>query len=269
MLKEKNKQQFIINDILSEEKVKKIDLLEKFKRSVIANCSKAHDFLLDVGASSGKFLFNNKKMFHNHAGIEITPECIRFSRDVLRLNIMTDVAAITSPISVATFWHSLEHMPADDIKKILCHVRSLSFDNTRIVISVPNNFSLQYRLFGEGYAFYDLQNHIHQFSADSLNRLMENSGFDKVQIFRSSVYNIFGYLQGFMNKCNSTHNYFYYRKKRMQVFDKSKKRLLFLDIYNYALAVLFLMPAILLSLYDSLFPGNGGVITACYRKKKN
>ena len=268
ILRENKEQKHIINDILSEEEISRFDILDRFRKKMLDSCSESHDFLLDIGSASGKFLYNNKDQFGHYAGIEITPECIRFSSEVLKLNIKTSISEINEAPTVVTFWHSLEHLPEGEINRIFSHISNLSDHKTGIIVSVPNNNSLQYKLFAEDYAFYDLPNHIHQFSSDSLNRLLETFGFDRVHIFRSYAYNIFGYLQGFMNKCNVIHNYLYSRKKRGLTFNMSRESLFFLDLYNYVLALFFSLPAIIFSIYDSVFLENGGVITSCYSKRK-
>lgn len=260
---------FIINDILSEEAVRTIGSLDRFKQRILQRCLIENDFLLDVGSASGKFLYHNKAFFRRHMGIEVTDECADFARERLGLNIERDISGINGEISVATFWHSLEHIPVEEIGKIFKGINSNSSENTRVIISVPNNRSLQYALFKEGYAYYDLPSHLHQFSSGSLDLLMDKYGFEKVDSFYSFPYSIFGYLQGFLNKFNAIHNYLYYRKKRGWAFGKKKSELILYDIYNYLLSLFFVIPSFLLCIYDLARPERGGVITACYRKKRD
>lgn len=259
----------IINDILSEESVRTTTSLDRFKQRVLQKCLVKNDFLLDVGSASGKFLYHSKAFFGRHMGIEVTDECADFAKDSLGLNIKRDISGIDGKISVATFWHSLEHIPVEEIGKILKSLSSSSSEDTRIIISVPNNQSLQYLLFKRGYAYYDFPNHIHQFSSVSLDMLMAKYGFEKVHNFYSFPYSVFGYLQGFLNKFNRIHNYLYYRKKRGWTFDKKESELILCDSYNYLLSIFFVPPSMLLCIYDLVNPERGGVITACYRKKRD
>lgn len=261
-------QSFIINEILSVESISKQGLLDKFKQKVLEKCTITNDLLLDVGSASGKFLYHNKSVFKKCAGIEVTEECISFAKNQLGLEIVKDISEITNLISVATFWHSLEHMPHESIENLLDVISSKASHDTRVIISVPNNESLQYTLFGDGYAYYDLQSHIHQFSVKSLDKLMEKYGFEKQCNFYSFPYSSFGYLQGFVNIFNPIHNYLYYRKKRGQTFAKNKRKILFFDAYNFILLLVFILPSLLFSIYDLIFLDKGSVITACYKKKK-
>lgn len=267
IIKKQEFQSFIVNEILSLESISKKGLLDKFKQIVLKKCTIKNDLLLDVGSSSGKFLYQNKLFFKNYIGIEVTEECIAFARNQLGLKIEKDIDSVNGTVSVATFWHSLEHMPHESIERFLDIIRRKSSNDTRIIVSVPNNESLQYAMFGKGFAFYDLPNHIHQFSVKSLDKLMERNGFKKDRNFFSFPYSSFGYLQGFLNKFNKIHNYLYYRKKRGQTFDKRKKYLILYDAYNYCLILLLVIPSLLFSIYDLIFLEKGGVITVCYRKE--
>lgn len=260
---------FIINDILSEKNVRTIGSLDRFKQRILRRCLVKNDFLLDVGSSSGKFLYHSKTFFRRHIGIEIADECADFAKYHLGLKIERDISRIDGEISVVTFWHFLEHIPAEEIGKIFKGINSNSSENTRVILSVPNNRSLQYALFKESYAYYDLPNHLHQFSSGSLDLLMAKYGFEKLHNFYSFPYSLFGYLQGFLNKFNRVHNYLYYRKKRGCAFGKKKLELILYDIYNYLLSLFFVIPSFLLCIYDLARPERGGVITACYRKKRD
>jgi len=260
---------FIVNDILCPESVRKIDSLDRFKQRVLQECLVKNDFLLDIGSASGKFLYHSKSLFRKHMGIEVTDECADFARNRLGLNIERDISSIDGEISVATFWHSLEHITVEEIGKIFKRINSSSSENTRIIISVPNNQSLQYALFNEGYAYYDFSSHLHQFSSGSLDMLMAKYEFEKIHNFYSFPYSAFGYLQGFLNKFNRIHNYLYYRKKRGWTFGKEQSKLILYDIYNYLLLIFFVMPSLLLCIYDLVNPERGGVIIACYRKKRD
>ncbi|MBI4680583.1 MAG: class I SAM-dependent methyltransferase [Nitrospirae bacterium] len=262
-------QSFIINEALSEKSITKLNLLDKFKQNVLKECTIAGDFLLDIGSASGKFLYHNKDSFKNYMGIEVTDECIEFSRKRLGLKIKNNINFVHNTISVATFWHSLEHMPSKIIESILEKINSSSSYSTRVIISVPNNDSLQYALFKESYTYYDPTSHIHQFSVKSLGLLLQKHGFEKENCFYSFPYSAFGYLQGLMNKINKIHNYLYYRKKRGIEFSQNIHENILYDIYNYLLLVLFLVPSLLLSIYDFVYINKGAVITACYRIKKN
>lgn len=260
------KQSFIINDILDPNAVK-TDFLFRLKKSITLNSAKQKNLLIDIGSGSGQFLFFMKGFFDKVVGIEITKECIEFSKNILDLTILENVNELKENFSVATFWHSLEHIPSEEIKNILNRLNTFANNYSRIIVSVPNIKSLQYVLFSTGYAFYDYPNHIHQFSYNSLTKLFKNYGFIKEKDYFSFYYIFFGYIQGMLNKVNKIHNYFYYKKKRGIKFALTKFQALFLNLYNLLLILICLIPAILMTFLEFFTKKKRSVITICLKKK--
>lgn len=75
--------------------------------------------MLDIGSASGKFLYQNAGRYSRATGIEITPESLKFSRQVLGLDIIEDIQNAPEEISAATAWHSLEHIPEQHLLSLL------------------------------------------------------------------------------------------------------------------------------------------------------
>ncbi len=262
----KLKDDFMINEVLLEDRVRRLDSLDKFKLKTVQRIMIENKFLLDVGSASGKFLNHCKVFFDGCAGVEITEECIRFSREKLGLKIYKDISEIVNMVSVATFWHSLEHIPFTEIVKIFGIIGKKTGKNSKILISVPNSNSLMYKIFKKDFAYYDNRSHAHQFSDDSLDLLMEKFCYKKDSYHFSFAYSAFGYLQSLMNKFNKIHNFLYFYAKRGECFGKNKVELAYLLIYNSILLFLFLIPSLSLVLFDFFFKNKGGVITICYSK---
>lgn len=260
-------QTYIVNDTLDRRILRK-DFLFLFKKSVVMKSASKFSLLIDVGSGSGQFLYFIKKYFQKVAGIEITEECYRFSKEVLNLDIYKNLNEIEDNFSLVTFWHSLEHIPTREIEEILSHLKKLSTKDSKIVISVPNSDSVQYHLFGKDYAYYDYPNHLHQFSYKSLTLLLDRDDFEIYRDFYSFYYILFGYIQSILNKFNKIHNYFYYRKKRGFDFKLSKLKLAFFDIYNYLLIIIFFIPSLLLTLFEYFIKEKRAVITLCFQKKQ-
>lgn len=254
----------MVNDRLEAGGLDRKNALDRFKSSVLRRSARSRDLLLDIGSASGRFLLQNAAGFSRTLGVEVSAECLRFSR-ALGLHVETDLAALRGPVSVATFWHSLEHLPAETIAAVLTTIRSCSTDETVVIVSVPNAASFQSALFKERFAFYDPPHHRHQFTPRSLDRLLARFGFARVRGFGSFAYAAFGWLQGLLNLFNSRHDYLYYRTKRGWDYGLSPARRSLLDAYNLALSLLLLAPSLALGLLDLLLPLRGGVITSCYR----
>ena len=256
-------QGFIINDDLCEKEIRRMTSLDRFKARTLAFFDKeiVRKQLLDIGSASGKFLYHNAARYSHAMGIEITPESLKFSRQVLGLDIVEDIKNVTE-VSVATAWHSLEHIPEQQLLGVLEGLSRKMVIGGHLIVSVPNGASWQYRWFGKSYAYYDVPNHLHQFTPDSLGRLMQRFGFHEVATVNSWTYNTFGYTQSLLNMITHTHNYLYYRLKR-----RSRKPTLLLDITNGLLLVVAIPFGWLFGLLDALNLKQQGVITTCFKKK--
>ena len=256
-------QGFIINDNLLEEEISRITSLDRFKAKTLSYFDNSLDRkqLLDIGSASGKFLLHNGSRYQRATGIEITPESLTFSRQVLGLDIVEDIHYVTKKISAATAFHSLEHIPEHHLLKLLEGLSGKMSPGGRLIVSVPNGSSWQYLWFGKSYAYYDVPNHLHQFTPESLGQLMQRFGFMHVAMINSWPYNTFGYTQGLLNILTNTHNYLYYRLKR-----RSCKPSLVLDILNGLFLVICVPAGWLMALADSMNLKHQGVITVCFEK---
>ena len=259
-------QTFMTNDRLTPEAHFKPDFLVRFQSRVVESVRCSDRLLIDIGCGSGKFLLHCRASFRSVFGVEVNAKNSSFATQILGLQVHPSLPSDISPPSVVTFWHSLEHIPAESMMTILEKLRAVCGEESRIVISVPNSRSLQYRVFRERYAFYDAPNHLHQFSPLSLDMVMRRYGFIKSHEFFSPAYIFFGNVQGLLNLVIPIHNYFYYRRKRGANFGLAFPKLLFFD----CLSVLLLLPAVpiglILTMVDYALTEGRGVLTACYRK---
>lgn len=256
-------QRFMVNDNLSEKEARRVTSLDRFKARTLSffDIGIERKHLLDIGSGSGKFLYHNAGRYSRATGIEITPESVKFARQALALDIVEDIQDVPGEINTATAWHSLEHIPEQRLLALLDGLSNKMPAGGRVIVSVPNAASWQYRWFGRAYAFYDVPNHLHQFTLGSLGSLMRRFGFHQVAAVSSWPYNTFGYTQGLLNILTHTHNYLYYRLKR-----RSGTPSLLLDAVNALLLVLVVPAGWLFGWFDSLNLQRQGVITTCFEK---
>jgi DNA-directed RNA polymerase subunit RPC12/RpoP len=266
MLTDNRTQTYIINDAIDTALPEAKSGLDKFKRKTALTRANRRETLVDIGCGPGAFPYQIKPDFKRTIGVEVTPECIEFARTKLNLEIHERLTPLEQAPSVVTGWHSFEHLPDRELENTLGWLKSNCADDSVVIVSVPNAASFQSSWFGRKYAYYDVPNHIHQFTTRSLDRLFTNYGFIRKSRVFSFPYLWFGYLQGFLNVFNSIHNYLYYRKKRGWTYNKSRAQLRLLDFYNYALVALFLPVAFGMTVLDWLFPSRAGVITHIYQK---
>lgn len=251
------------NDALDSLDVTKKGGLDRFKLKLtasVANMQNASS-LLDIGSGSGKFLFQCKEHFAKTAGIEVSPASVEYARQVLGLSVHEAIDEIDFAPDLVTAWHALEHIPHTALEEMLSVLQEQMPANGAVLISVPNVSSFQSTFFGTSYAFWDVPNHLHQFSAESLDRMMLKYQFLPVKRYFSTPYNTFGWIQGTLNKLTGTHNYLYYRLKR-----NVGKRNFVSDFIHIALGVLLAPFSIIASAFEYLGKKKQGVITTCYRK---
>ncbi|MBI2497975.1 MAG: class I SAM-dependent methyltransferase [Opitutae bacterium] len=256
-------QAYMLNDPLSAADARRVSWLDRFQDTVLERFGgAARDGLwVDIGTGSGKYLARNRGKFARHCGVEITPAAVEFPRRELGLEIVTDIGAVGGEIAFATAWHSLEHFPTVALEALLARLGASMPAGARLVVSVPNGASFQYRLFRTHYAFLDVPAHLQQFTPDSLRRLLAAHGFQPDETVISWPYNVFGYAQGCLNLVLPGHNYLYHRLKRGM---PSRSR--WQDLAHLCLLPLVVPLAAGLSLLDAARPERQGVLTCCFAR---
>jgi hypothetical protein len=251
----------IINEDLDLEKMKRRDSLDRFKtRTLIAN-SPAFECLVDIGSGSGKFLYQNQKYFKTVIGIEVSPECVEFSKKNLDLQILAHYPAAPKA-SCVSFWHSMEHLTLDQIQEILQAISNHSGPDVRLIISVPSAQSLLHRSLKNLDPYYDSSSHYHEFSHQSLSLLLEKSGFQIEKSLFSLAYSLFGWVQGLSNLFHPVRNYFYYRFRR----NNSVVRHPMNDVLSIVLFVGMLPLGLLLALLEIWQPQKSCVLNVIAKK---
>ncbi len=257
-------QSFMLNDPLSKVDAVRSSVLDRFKNNVLERFDPDPPntaLWVDVGSASGKYLFQNLHRYNKAIGLEVTPSAIKFSREVLGLNILEDAIMLPERFHIITAWHSLEHFPADALDRTLDTLAKKLPRGAIFIVSVPNSNSIQYKWFRSSYAFFDVPSHLHQFSPVSLDILLGRHGFNRLRLIMSWPYNIFGYIQGLLNIMTGTHNYLYFRIKR-----KSAKSSWWWDVINGCLLPIAVPFGLVMGLMDAIRPEQQGVITVCYKK---
>ena len=165
--------------------------------------------LLDFGCGGGKFLLLAKGVFNKVAGIEITPESVL----VAESNGITIHRSIQKKdYTVLTFWHSLEHLPFETLKRTLDEIRTSEIKY--VILSVPNAKSATLKYFGDYDSFVDVENHTFIFSKNLLVKLFSEIDFNLYASPRILRYTLFGSIQSSINFATKTKNQLYFVLKR-------------------------------------------------------
>lgn len=150
------------------------------KIDFIRACSLSHGRILDVGCGSGWFLQALGGDAWDRFGVENGPEAQRVATGAIGADrvssTLVNSAIPKNYFDIVTFWSSLEHM--NQPRQNLEAARQLIKNGGTVIVQVPNAAGYQARLFkGEWFAL-DVPRHRYHFSFNSINRLLEETGFD-------------------------------------------------------------------------------------------
>lgn len=148
--------------------------------------------ILDVGCGDAKFLWALDPVRWQRTGVDHSGETLELVRRRIPGLDLVDGDIFSGRLTegafdAVTFWHVLEHLP--DPARVLGRVRALLKTGGWLFVSLPNLDSLQARLFGKHwYAFDDVPRHLYHFSRGSLERLLQDGGFEVRRHFPFSLY---------------------------------------------------------------------------------
>ena len=162
--------------------------------------------LLDIGCGDGTFLLSASEAGWKVMGTEMNPRPARaFGLDVRQALGEIDHS---ERFDCVTMWHSLEHMK--DIKSTLLLIARLLDPQGHLIIAVPDNGSLQAKLFGPRWLHLDVPRHLYHFDPGSLRFSLENIGFHVRSSRHPEIeYNLIGWSQSAMNYLHPTPNIFF------------------------------------------------------------
>lgn len=140
--------------------------------------------LLDVGCGYGYFLDLMRSAGWVVTGVEISKDAARFAEEKLTLDVrhgsLEDAALPSSSFDVVTLWYVLEHVREPHL--LLREVWRVMKDGGLLIIRIPNrNIDVDKVLASLGLGHFFLINpprHLNDFSAKTLQFLLEKEGFD-------------------------------------------------------------------------------------------
>ncbi len=146
--------------------------------------------ILDYGAATGEFVANAIKMGHSCIGVEFSSDArrIAFEKNEVTLYSSDEIPGGHPLFDVIHMNHVFEHMPNPTEHLAWCREHLAA--NGLLVIEVPQQFNNHIdrlkRLLGRGGKFSEFGafslHHTYYFSARNLEALLENNGFDVLQL---------------------------------------------------------------------------------------
>lgn len=142
--------------------------------------------LIEIGAGSGFFLKAAERAGWSVAGIEISSEGVAFATTRLGLEIRRESAeALSYPAAsfdVAVMFDVIEHLL--DPMASLDRVRQVLRPGGLLVVSTPNLHAVSRFALGSEWAVLSPAEHLYNFSAATLGRLLQRAGYKDVAFER-------------------------------------------------------------------------------------
>lgn len=182
----------------------KTPMIEDDKRRVIQhNSILKSKRILDFGCGWGGFLKRTIKA-KSLAGIELRKECIFYiKKNIKKIYISDNLNNLNEKYDIITMFHVLEHIPYQI--KTLKELKQKLTKNGKIIIEVPSadDFLLQLKEFKK-FTFWS--EHLILHTENSLRKILEVSGFKKINIKYYQRYNFSNHLGWFIKRMPGGHN---------------------------------------------------------------
>lgn len=167
--------------------------------------------ILDVGCGDGQFLqFLGNKGFKKRYGVEVNPERITHAQK-RGVHVHSDLSSLcnsaSDPFDLIFIWHVLEHVefPVEVLRSLF----SLLTEGGAIIVSVPNQDSLQNRLFGRMSSLVDYGRHVWYWRQDYFSWLDDK--FDDWNVVRvperNMEYELYSWLDSLVSVLLGKRNY--------------------------------------------------------------
>jgi 2-polyprenyl-3-methyl-5-hydroxy-6-metoxy-1,4-benzoquinol methylase len=206
--------------------------------------------LLDFGCGKGKFGSLARENGWKVKAVETSPDRAAYARNVYGLDVNSEFYTAGSifniPFDVITLFHVLEHLPKPGILLDQLIKDNLT-DKGFVVIEVPNMSSWQSGIAKENWIHQDVPRHIHHFSPERLEKLLQEINLRPLKTTS------FSFHLGVLGMVDSLLKQFGYKKNIIYELKNKKSRTLIVMI------ALLLPVAYIVERVASGF-GKGGVI---------
>jgi 2-polyprenyl-3-methyl-5-hydroxy-6-metoxy-1,4-benzoquinol methylase len=181
-------------------------------REVEAVANSGPGRVLDVGCGRGVLLQEFRRRGWEVQGTELSESAASYARQTLKIPVeIGDLETISFPpnyFDAITLWHVLEHVA--DPRALLAEIRRILKPDGVLLVAVPNFGSLEARVSKDKWFHLDVPRHVTHFSAATLERALNESGFDiRHTSGFAPEYDFFSFIQSALNLCGLRHNLLY------------------------------------------------------------
>ncbi len=139
--------------------------------------------VLDIGCGTGDRLDIFRNLGFDTFGVEFSSSA-RYAKEYLRLNVFEgDLFRANYPddfFNIVTLYNVLEHVHRP--VELLWEIKRILKNRGFLVIGVPNTDSLQFKIFKQRWAAFDVPRDIYYFSSGLLEKILRLVGFEVVGI---------------------------------------------------------------------------------------
>jgi len=205
----------------------------------IPNDIKDNQNILEIGCSHGSFLKRLKDNFGllNLTGIELNQKAAKIAENLgfEIINKPFEEIEFSKRFDYIFLWMVLEHLPYPN--DVISKFKYITNKNAKIIFSIPELDSLEFRIFGKYAQHVDIPRHLNYFSKDVLISLFDKYGFKferRIKIFEPVTFfrSLSIFLENKFFKSNIISNYLnQYENKPFKSF--GSKILLFFIGYPF------------------------------------
>ena len=220
--------------------------------------------ILDIGCGRAHMLGLFRKKGWKAVGTQLSRTAAEAARRLRGVEVLVgELPELELPggsFDVVTMFHVLEHLP--DPFLYLSEVRRLLAPGGLFVVEVPDHSGPGFRILGVRHLCVDYPNHLHFFTASSLEGMLARAGFRVEARSRFSLeYSPFTTLQNLLNLLPGEPNLFY--RSLMGNREASRLRKSPVTWLHFLLAAILAIPAGMLSLALPLAGGGNTVRFYC------
>ena len=149
---------------------------------------------LELGCATGQFLQRLRDSGWRTSGVELVPEAAERARQSgfdVHTGDLASASLKDSSFDAVFAWMVIEHLTTP--RDVLERIHQLLNTDGWLVFSVPNVGCWQRYVFGRYWYGWELPRHLQHFRPRTLKRLLESTGFDRVQIVHQpNLYYVIG-----------------------------------------------------------------------------